>query len=262
MKASLNLGSAIDKGIQFLAFIPVLVWVFYPHLVAQADFSLQNKGTTAQIFEIKGQIPNSEKEDQTVTAVASNIEVVQKAQIPSLAYAELAAHDMEFQTKTGYKDALRNYLTSRGSPFAACVDTIVELKNADKILSLANAESGLGRRTVPGTYNYWGVMAGSKLKKMGNNTCEGIVNMNSFLNDYPRRSSVKYAEMPLVQMCGLYKQPCPGKANNHWVGNNQALLVQLNQMWTKSAQIAYERVNNGGGTVHTALAGNAELAEK
>ncbi len=261
MKASLNLGSAIDKGIQFLAFIPVLVWILYPHLVAQADFSLQNEGKTAQVFEVKGQIPNPANEDQIVVAAASNVEVAQLSQIPSLAYAELAAHDLDFQTKNTYKDNLHNYLTSRGSPFANCVDTLVDLKNADKILSLANAESGLGLHSLPGTYNYWGI-GGGRLWKMGNNTCEGIVSMDNFLTEYPRKSAVKYSDMSLVQMCGLYKQPCPGKASNHWVGNNQALLIQLNHMWTQSAQVAYDRVSNNGNTMHTALAGSAELVKK
>lgn len=247
----------MEKGINILAFIPVIVWILYPHMVARADFSSQNQGVTAQVFEVKGQIPNPAKEDQTMLAGVSESKLARAPQVPSLAYADLAARDLNFQTKIAYKDSLRAYLESRRSPFVPCVDTLVELKNADKILSLANAESGLGLRTIPGTYNYWGV-GGSKLWKMGSNPCEGIVSMDNFLNAYPRNSSVKYAEMPLSRMNGLYKQP----ARQHWIDNNMYILTRLHTMWNQSSKIAMEKINTPDHTVRTAVTGDIELVLK
>ena len=51
MKATFSLESAIDKGIQLLAFIPVIVWIMYP-AVARAEDGSQFSGETAQVFEV------------------------------------------------------------------------------------------------------------------------------------------------------------------------------------------------------------------
>lgn len=258
MKASFHLSSAIDKSINILAFIPVLVWIFYPHMIARADFSSQSSGKTAQVFEVKGQIPNPAKEDQIaqMSAYSSTVHAASVVPGPTLSYAELAANDLDHQIKITYKDSLRDYLISRRSPFANCVDTLVELKNADKILSLSNAESGLGLRAPAGKHNYWGV-GGSKLWKMGDNVCEGIVSMDNFLNEYPRRSSIKYADMSIDRMNGLYKQP----RARHWSTNNNVILNQLSQLRAESTQIALANVESSKNAVHTATA-KIELAQQ
>lgn len=223
MKAPIALSSAVEKALILVAFLPVVTMV-YPE-TASAAYAPQNNGKTALVFQVNSK---------------SKTEIIPE-QIPVLTDEQLSNTDLDNQTKITYKQILRNYLVAKQSPFADCVDTIVELKNADKILALANAESALGRRAPVGKHNYWGI-GGSNLWKMGNNVCEGIVSMDNFLNEYPRRSAVKYTDMSFVDMCGLYKQPCPGKASHHWVKNNLAIINDLTAMKGEASMIAKDKV--------------------
>jgi hypothetical protein len=122
-----------------------------------------------------------------------------------------------------------------------CAHVLTQLENTPKILSLSGAESAFARRLTPGSYNAWGVMAGSKLKKMGNNWCEAVVNMDRFLEEYPRRSAIKYSDMSITQMCGIYKQPCAEKGNHHWAKNNNKVLADVAnlQNQAKNQALAY-----------------------
>ncbi|MGE5297546.1 MAG: hypothetical protein ACM3KM_00035 [Acidobacteriaceae bacterium] len=118
--------------------------------------------------------------------------------------------------------SVEQYLDEQGSPLANHVETLLEQNNWKKIVALSNAESSLCRRYPTSTANCWGV-GGSTLWKMGDNLDQGIVSMNRFLNNYPLRSKVKYAQMSFDDMNGLYKQP----ARNHWVVNNQVVFQDL-----------------------------------
>lgn len=118
--------------------------------------------------------------------------------------------------------AVKTYLEERNSPLAPYSAIIVTLRNWKKIVALSNAESTLCRRYPVATSNCWGV-GGANLWDMGDNLGEGVVEMNRFLNYYPRRSHVKYAQMPFEDMNGLYKQP----AAQHWVDNNTLVYDQL-----------------------------------
>ncbi len=241
MKASFTLGSAIEKAINIVAVIGVMVWVMYPYITVKADNSLQNLGESALVFEVKS-IPNSVNTDQNLSNNQS-----------SVSYATLASQDLGYQTKQAYKDLLRDYLTQRRSPFAECVDQLVELQTADKILSLSNAESGLGKRAPVGKHNYWGV-GGSNLWKMGNSVCEGVQSMDNFLNEFPRRSPIKYKDMSIDRMNGLYKQP----RAIHWSNNNNVILNDLAGLKSQAQQIAFAQINQGNSVV----VATAELSSK
>jgi len=117
---------------------------------------------------------------------------------------------------------VRTYLEQRNSPLAEYAHVLVTLRNWKKITALANAESTLCRRYPTHLANCWGV-GGADLWDMGDNLGEGVVSMNHFLNNYPRRSVVKYSQMSFEHMNGFYKQP----AAQHWVDNNYAVYDDL-----------------------------------
>jgi hypothetical protein len=119
-------------------------------------------------------------------------------------------------------DALKTYLEERNSPLAPYSAIIVTLRNWKKIIALSNAESTLCKRYPVDSSNCWGV-GGANLWDMGSNLGEGVIEMNKFLNNHPRRSHIKYAVMPFEDMNGLYKQP----AAQHWVDNNTIIYDQL-----------------------------------
>ncbi len=119
-------------------------------------------------------------------------------------------------------EKIRSYLQAQGSPMAEFAQTLVTLRNWKKIVALANAESSLCRKYPTSKANCWGV-GGANLWDMGNDLGQGIVSMNHFLNKYPLRSPIKYAQMNFDQMNGLYKQP-PG---DHWVYNGQSVYDNL-----------------------------------
>jgi hypothetical protein len=119
-------------------------------------------------------------------------------------------------------EKLRHYLAAQGSPLADHSHTLIKQNNWKKIIALSNAESSMCRRYPVATANCWGV-GGSNLWTMGNNLEESVVSMNRFLNNYPLRSKVKYAQMSFDDMNGLYKQPAAG----HWVFNNEVVYNQL-----------------------------------
>lgn len=241
MKASFTLRSASEKVPAIVTLVAVMTWVFYPATHLKAANSLQTTGNRALVFEVKN-LPAtytvaSENTDQNVS---NNPQV----QVANLSYKELLSANMGQITKDAYKEQLRSYLTQRRSPFAQCVDLLVELPTSDKILALANAESAMGRRAPHGLHNYWGI-GGSRLWKMGNNVCEGIQSMDNFLHEYPRRAAVKYKDMSFVDMCGIYKQPCPGKANHHWVKNNNVIISDLQRLRSQAQQTAQAHVDSG-----------------
>jgi competence protein ComGC len=233
MKAPFTLSSATDKALIILAFIPVLVWILFPTF-AKAEISLQNSGGTAQVFEVKKLPISSEIQNSSNTDQSS----ITNTAFASISIDEIKANDLDYQTKLAYKELLRDYLAKRGSPFVNCVDIIVELKNADKVLSLANAESGLGKRYPVHTANAWGV-GGSKLWKMGSSICEGVTSMDHFLSNYPRNSKLKYADMTIDQMNGLYKQP----RREHWSVNNYAVLNVLAKFKVEAKEIAQAKIS-------------------
>ena len=196
MKATPNLGSAANKIGATGLLVTAFVWIFPPS--AQA-YSLQNQvQESALVFDIK------HKEE----------------------LQGLYGRTPEDTPKAKLAKSVKEYLEKRKSPLAECSDIIVEQNNWKKILSLANAESGLGKHTIPGTYNYWGVMAGSTLKVMATNKCDAIPSMNEFLANYPRRSQVKYQDMSIERMNGLYKQPY----GLHWTINNKVVLNHLTDL--------------------------------
>lgn len=111
---------------------------------------------------------------------------------------------------------VKAYLEQQGSPLADYASTLITLRNWKKIISLASAESSMCEHYPQATSNCWGV-GGAKLWNMGDNLGQGIVAMNHFLNNYPLHSGVKYSQMSIDQMNGLYKQP----PADHWINNNQ-----------------------------------------
>ena len=117
---------------------------------------------------------------------------------------------------------LKTYLNAQRSPLAEHADVLVSVKNWKKIVALANAESTMCRKYPVPTANCWGV-GGSNLWDFGSNLSDGIIGMNKFLNQYPKRSNVKYSEMTFNQMNGLYKQP----AAKHWLYNAQSVYDDL-----------------------------------
>ncbi len=119
-------------------------------------------------------------------------------------------------------ERVREYLESENSPLAGHVPTLLQQNNWKKIIALSNAESSMCRKYPTETNNCWGV-GGSDLWKMGDNLDQGIISMNRFLNNYPLRSDVKYAQMSFERMNGLYKQP----ARDHWLYNNQHVYSEL-----------------------------------
>lgn len=117
---------------------------------------------------------------------------------------------------------VKAYLSAYNSPLVDAVPTLITLKNWKKIVALSNAESSLCRKYPVGTANCWGV-GGSDLWDFGTNLTQGVIAMNHFLENYPRRSAVKYSQMTFDQMNGLYKQP----AKEHWVVNNEVIYDDL-----------------------------------
>ncbi|HEV8600984.1 MAG TPA: hypothetical protein VGQ87_00055 [Patescibacteria group bacterium] len=124
-------------------------------------------------------------------------------------------------------EKLENYLADYNSPLKDYAATLIKLKNWKQIVALSNAESSLCRNYPVKTANCWGV-GGSSLWDFGNNLDEGVRSMNKFLENYPKKSKIKYSQMNFDQMNGLYKQP----AKEHWVVNNEVVyddLVKLEQ---------------------------------
>lgn len=148
---------------------------------------------------------------------------------------------IEVESKDQLVLLLSNYLSERNSPMAPCAADLVELKNFKKILSLSAAESSFGVRSPYGLYNYWGV-GGSNLWKMGNNPCEAVRAMDDFLNNFPRRSEVKYTDMSYERMCGLYKQPCANPATHHWTTNNKTVVNQVTSLEAIASQQTLEKM--------------------
>lgn len=134
-------------------------------------------------------------------------------------YRELARQKALQHQKLVLK--VKRYLEERGSSLAQYAPVLVSVKNWKKIVALSNAESSMCRKYPVGTANCWGV-GGANLWDMGNNLGEGIIAMNSFLNNSPK-GSVKYSQMSFERMNGLYKQP----AADHWVYNNQVIYDEL-----------------------------------
>lgn len=239
MKASFNLSwTAIEKALNIITLLSLFFWI-HPAAIAQAS-SLQSQGfNPALVFNIEPK-PNSE-EQTTQTPVTS------------LRVDEVIKNDP-------LTIKLQEYLGSKGSPFAPCASTLVQQSAWKKIVSLSNAESAFGKYTTPGSYNYWGVMAGNKLKKMGNDPCEAIVNMQSFLENYPKNSAVKYKDMPIdcgpgrkLCMNGFYKQPYA----YHWTANNLAIINVLDKM---EAEAMLERTALAVETGPAITASTAELS--
>jgi hypothetical protein len=222
MKAPSALESAIEKATTIFALLIVaMTWIF-PH--ATLASSQQTTGNTALVFEIK---PEQKEEALRPKQTLVTMEQIQNA-------------DPDFHMS----NLLKQYLESKKSPMAACSDVLVHLKNYPKIISLSAAESGFARVQTPGSFNAWGVMTtGGKLKKMGNNWCESVANMDIFLSTYPRKSSVKYSDMSITDMCGLYKQPCPGKASHHWARNNNKILNDMANLQSQAKNQALAYVN-------------------
>ncbi len=195
MKANPTISSAVTKLQAIGLMVTTLVWAYPTDALAS---SLQQEMLTkALVFDVK------QKEELT----------------------SLYGYTVGTSPKEKLAQSVKEYLAKRNSPLADC-DNIIEQNNWKKILSLANAESGLGKRTIPGTHNYWGVMAGSTLKVMADNKCDAIANMNEFLANFPRRSEIKYQDMPIERMNGLYKQPYA----LHWTINNKVIINDLTKL--------------------------------
>lgn len=114
------------------------------------------------------------------------------------------------------------YLQLYRSPLADYAEVLAKQPHWKQIVALANAESTLCRNYPQKTANCWGV-GGSDLWTMGENLGEGIMSMNNFLENHPKRSPVKYAQMTFEQMNGLYKQP----PKDHWVFNAKSIYEEL-----------------------------------
>jgi hypothetical protein len=124
--------------------------------------------------------------------------------------------------QTVLAEKVKVYLAAHNSPLADYSSTLVSMRNWKKIIALSNAESTMCRRYPVALANCWGI-GGSDLWDMGDNLGQGVISMNQFLNKYPRRSHVKYAEMSFENMNGLYKQP----PADHWVYNNKSVYEEL-----------------------------------
>lgn len=143
----------------------------------------------------------------------------------NLQLSKLYTHEQmqnEIDRQLELENRLHDYLAAQGSPLANYAPTLIQLDNWKKIISLANAESGLCEHYPVDKANCWGI-GGSNLWYMGSNLEEGILSMNRFLNTYPANSIIKYSQMTFAQMNGLYKQP-PAQ---HWVDNNQSVYSDL-----------------------------------
>lgn len=217
---------ALEKTVAVFALIAV-------SMLAYPEVSLAASVTTGEIkkpivFEI-----NSNK--------TTNINV----QAAGLTYAQLQLTSPDYHLEI----LLKQYLEKRGSPLAECTSILLTEapKNWQKILSLANAESGMGKRYPKATANMWGV-GGSKLWDFGDTPCDGVRGMNDFLNNYPRRATVKYTDWTIEKMNCVYKQPCGA----HWVRNNNVILAQLKGLESQANTLAQEHTK-------TALAKTIEL---
>ncbi len=229
--------TALKKSFYVVAFLPVITLV-YPAITVQA--SVLQSGQQDLVFEVNN----------------SNKNLVTKL----LTIEEIQAHDAEFQTEVALKNLLREYLAKRNSPLAACADTLVDQENMDKILSLGAAESGLAKRYIRSTNNIWGWNGGRS--NMGATLCDAVVQMNTNLENYPRRSVVKYADMSYTDMCGLYKQPCKEKGNHHWVRNNQAIVNDMTRLRAEASQIAVDNIRNLTSPTIATATNSIELAVK
>ncbi len=138
----------------------------------------------------------------------------------------------QLRTQIKLTERVKEYLQSQNSPLADHVPTLLQQNNWKKIVALSNAESSLCKRYPIDSANCWGV-GGSDLWKMGDNLDQGLISMNRFLNNYPLRSKVKYAQMSFENMNGLYKQP----AREHWLNNNLHVYNELTALENKLASL-------------------------
>jgi len=213
MTAPITLKSAIEKFPAILGLIAVTFTWIHPGVALGA--SLRTSGHEALVFNIKQNSEDLIRPKQTF-----------------LTMAEIQNSDAKYH----YEILLKEFLKAKKSPMADCTDILVNLDTHKKILSLSAAESSYGVHTISGTYNYWGVMAGRTLKKMGNSPCEAVLNMDKFLGEYPRRSALKYKDMTIDAMNGLYKQP----RAQHWSNNNNAVFSKLDGLHTHAEELAAE----------------------
>lgn len=221
-----NLGERLVAAVGLL----LMTFMVYPETLLAAQVA-KAQAPEALVFEI-----NSNK-SQT-----SNTEVKEKL---------LGIEDLQLADPNYHLEILvKEYLEKRGSPLAECTHILLTEApdNWEKILSLANAESTLGKRYPKHTANMWGV-GGSRLWDFGETPCDGVRGMNNFLNNYPKRG-MKYKDMPIEKMNGLYKQP----ARAHWANNNYVILRKLAELKAEANRLALANT----GTVTTSVA-EAEL---
>jgi hypothetical protein len=157
-----------------------------------------------------------------VFVLGDHTEFVAQARRRALADYQTRKLQVELKRKELLANKVRNYLNKYNSPLANYSAQLIELKNWKQIVALAAAESSLCRKYPAGKANCWGV-GGAALWDFGDDLGQGIQSMDNFLNNYPKRSKIKYSQMSFERMNGLYKQP----AADHWVDNNQAVYNDL-----------------------------------
>ena len=173
-----------------------------------------------QMMHVKAQVQPTNEELTFIVGDYDEFLFTQQLKAEKKLYHEQAVQKLRVQLKLN--DRVRDDLLANNSPLANHVPTLLQQNNWKKIVALSNAESSLCRRYPVETNNCWGV-GGTDLWTMGENLDEGIIAMNHFLNNYPKRSPVKYAQMSFEDMNGLYKQP----ARDHWLYNNQHVYYEL-----------------------------------
>lgn len=215
MKAHFPFLEALGEKIIVVATLITMVFWMYPGTLEAVKVA---QGAEAKPEALVFEIDPNKQLSQT------NIEQNQ------LSFEELKLSSSDYHLET----LLKEYLQKRGSPLADCTTVLLEEapKNWEKILALANAESGLGKRYPKQTANMWGV-GGAKLWDFGETACDGVRGMNDFLNNYPKRGT-KYSDMTIEQMNGLYKQP----ARAHWVNNNKFILNILAEFKSEARELA------------------------
>lgn len=115
------------------------------------------------------------------------------------------------------------YLESKNSPLARYTDLLLEQKNWQRIISISNAESSMCLRVSANVAtNCWG-LGGSKLWDLGDTFEEAIPAIELALETQPAKAKVKYADMTIAQMNGIWNQP----KTTSWIANNSVVLEEL-----------------------------------
>lgn len=189
MTASLTLKSAIEKSLQTLAFLPLVISLVYPKIGLA-----QTTGQSSLVFTIE----QTQKEEITKPKLLQYDEIVQNDPLVI---------------------KLTNYLQKHNSPLAEYADDIILQPQWKRALAISWVESNFG---IHCAYNNCSGIGGNpKMKSFHkyDSKLEWFVDMNQLLEKPVYKEKVT----TFKDMCGYYVQPC----SSNWFNGSTKKYAEL-----------------------------------